>query len=88
MTKQNTANFYSLKTKKIPAGRVALGQWLGLYRVGTRVGILPSMGSGDWPVWIRRLMATVATGLGQFWRFLSFDLGTGHHTKAVFILFF
>ena len=36
--------------------------------MGTRVGILPSMGSGDWPVWIRRLMATVATGLGQFQR--------------------
>ena len=27
------ANFYSLK-KKIPAGRVALGDWLGCYRVG------------------------------------------------------
>ena len=23
------ANFYSLKTKKIPAGRVLLGDWLG-----------------------------------------------------------
>ena len=28
-------NFYSLKTKKIPAGRLALGR----YRVTTRVGI-------------------------------------------------
>ena len=27
------ANFYSLKTKKIPTGRVALGNWLGCYRV-------------------------------------------------------
>ena len=43
------------------------------------MGILPSMGSGDWPVWIRRLMATVAMGLGQFQRFLSHDLGTGLH---------
>ena len=33
------ANFYSLKTKKIPAGRVALGDWLGRYRVFTGVGI-------------------------------------------------
>ena len=79
MTKHKAANFYSLKTKKIPARRVALGEWLGLYSVGTRVGILPSMGSGDWPVWIRRLMATVAMGLGQFQRFLSHDLGTGLH---------
>ena len=31
--------FYSLKTKKIPAGRLALGNWLGLYRVFTGVGI-------------------------------------------------
>ena len=79
MTKHNTANFYGLKTKKIPAGRVALGEWLGCYRVSTRVGILPSMGSGDWPVWIRRLMATVAMGLGQFQRFSPRDLGTGLH---------
>ena len=33
------ASFYSFKTKKIPAGRVALGDWLGHYRVSTRVGI-------------------------------------------------
>ena len=37
-------NFYSLKTKKIPIGMVALGDWLGCYRVGNRVGILPNMG--------------------------------------------
>ena len=30
----------------------------------------------------------VAMGLGQSWRFLSFDLGTGLHTKAVFIYLF
>ena len=28
------ANFYSLKAKKIPVGRVASGDWLGCYRVG------------------------------------------------------
>ena len=33
------ANFYSLKTKKLPAGRVVLGDWLGGYRVFTGVGI-------------------------------------------------
>ena len=32
------ANFYSLKTKKIP-GRLALGDWLRHYRVFTAVGI-------------------------------------------------
>ena len=31
-----TANFYSLKTKKIPAGRLALVDWLGLYSVGSQ----------------------------------------------------
>ena len=35
------ANFYSLKTKKIPTGSVALGDWSGCYRVD----ILPSMES-------------------------------------------
>ena len=32
-------NFYSLKTKKIPAGRLALGDQLGHCRVTTGVGI-------------------------------------------------
>ena len=30
-------SFYSLKTEKIPTGRVALDDWLGHYRVGNRV---------------------------------------------------
>ena len=34
------ANFCSLKTKKIPARRFMLGDWLGFYRVFTVVGIL------------------------------------------------
>ena len=38
------ANFYSLKTQKIPAGRVAVGDWLGCYRVG----ILPNIESVRW----------------------------------------
>ena len=33
------ANFCSLKMKKIPAGRLVLGDWLGVYRVLTEVGI-------------------------------------------------
>ena len=36
-------SFYSLKTKKIPAGRVALGDWSECYRVG----ILPNRGARD-----------------------------------------
>ena len=37
------ANFYILKTKKIPAGRVALADWLGGYSITTREGILPNL---------------------------------------------
>ena len=59
---------------------VALGDWLGYYRMGNRVDILPNMGSGNWSVYIQRLMATIAMGLGQFQRFLSCDLDTGLHT--------
>ena len=33
------ANFYNLKTKKIPDGRLGLGEWLGCYRVTTGMGI-------------------------------------------------
>ena len=79
MIKHSTASFYSLKTKKIPTGTVVLGEWLGHYRVSTRVGVLRSLGSGNQPVQITRLMATVAMELGPFQRFLSCDLGTGPH---------
>ena len=34
------ANFYSLKTKKTPAGGLELGDWLGCHRVTIRVGVL------------------------------------------------
>ena len=47
-THMYAANFYSLQTEKIP--RVALGNWLGCYRVGNRIGILPNTGLGNWPV--------------------------------------
>ena len=33
------AKFYSLKPKKIPAGRLVLGDWLGGYRVFAEVDI-------------------------------------------------
>ena len=33
------ANFYNLKTNKIPAGRLAPEDWLGRYRATTAVGI-------------------------------------------------
>ena len=33
------ANFNSLKPKKMPAGRLVLGDWLGCYRVFAEVGI-------------------------------------------------
>jgi len=33
------ANFNSLGTKKIPAGKLALGDWVGCYTVTTEVGI-------------------------------------------------
>ena len=68
------ASFYNLKTEKVPTGMVALSDWLGCYRIGNRVGILPNMGSGNW-----RVVATVAMGLGQFQRFLSWELGAGFH---------
>ena len=42
--------------------------------------ILPNnQGSGNWPVWIWKLVATVAMGLGQFLRLLSCDLGIRLH---------
>ena len=56
----STANIYSLKTEKIPTGRVALGDWLGCYRAGNKMSILPNMGPGNWLVKISRLVATVA----------------------------
>ena len=33
------ANFYSLKPKKMPAGRMVLDDWLGCYMLFTGVGI-------------------------------------------------
>ena len=52
------ANFYSLKTKEIPAGRVALGDGCFYLTWGQGAGRFRSGG----------IMATVAVGLSQFWR--------------------
>ena len=43
---QQQANVYNFKTKKVPVGRVALGDWLGA------IGwvFLPKMQPGRWPV--------------------------------------
>ena len=38
------ANFHNLKTKKIPAGRLTLVDWLGCFRVSTGVGIFTKYG--------------------------------------------
>ena len=54
------ANFDSLKTKKIPAGRVASGDWLGWVFL-PRMGSASSLGSGG-------LLAVVTMGLSWFWR--------------------
>ena len=56
------ANFCSLKTKEIPTGRVALGEWLGsvfLSNMGSVGGVQFKTGG---------LMATVAMRLSQFQR--------------------
>ena len=58
-----SASFYSLKIKKTPAGRVALGDWLGHYRMRTGMGILPNMRSGSWPVRIGRAFGNHYNGV-------------------------
>ena len=63
---------------------MAIGGWLGCYRVGNRVGVLPNMGSGNWTILIRRLMATVAMrclSCDPGTRLHICDLGTGLHRK-------
>ena len=56
------ANFYSLKKKKIPAGRLTLGDWLGHYGVFTAVGIFALFGVRNLLVMIRGLLAIVTKG--------------------------
>ena len=79
------ANFCSLKAKKIPVGKVALGDWLGCYRVGmfTQYGVRElagfnqgSQGNGSYGAWSVWEM-TLVQGLGT--RLYICDLGTGLH---------
>ena len=58
------AKFYSLKTKKIPAGRLALGDWLG-GAIGCLLewASLPNWESVSLLVMIRGLLAMVTKGL-------------------------
>ena len=57
-------NFYNLKTKKIPAGRLALGDWLG-GAIGCLLewASLPNWESVSLLVMIRGLLAMVTKGL-------------------------
>ena len=41
------ANLYSLKAKKVPAGRLALGDWLGDCWVATGMGTFVNLESGS-----------------------------------------
>ena len=58
------AKFYSLKTKKIPAGRLALGDWLGGV-IGCLLewASLPNWESVSLLMMIRELLAMVTKGL-------------------------
>ena len=68
------ASFYSLETKKIPAGRLVLGDWFGCYRVSTVVGGFAyhgvrkpagdAGGQGLWP-WLPRSSVSFRGDLGS-----------------------
>ena len=58
----------SLKTKKIPGGRLVLGDWLGCYMVLAGVGIFANLESKSLLVTFRGLLTTVTEGLSQFQR--------------------
>ena len=66
-------NFYSLKTKKIPAGRLVLGDWLKRNRVFTEWASLLNWESGSLLVTIRGLWARLQRGSVSF----GGDLGSG-----------
>ena len=71
------ANFYSLKTKEIPAGRMALGDWSRCYKVTTWWLFCLIWGGGA--VWFRlgEPTATVAMGAWLILEFLSCVLDVG-----------
>ena len=58
-------NFYNLKTKKTPAGRVALGDWLGCW--GGHLCLI--WGQEAWLVMMgEEVLTTITEGLSQLWR--------------------
>ena len=59
-------NFYSLRTKKIPAGRLVLGDWLKRNRVFTEWASLLNWESGSLLVTIRGLWARLQRGSVSF----------------------
>ena len=62
------AIFYSLKTKKIPAWRLVLGDWLECYMVLAGVGIFAHWESESLLVIFIGLLTIVTEGLSQFQR--------------------
>ena len=74
------ANFQRFKSKKTPAGRVALDYWLGCYRLGNRVGTFTKYG-------VRELADLDQGGSWQWllWRLVSsrVDLGAGSTSVAL-----
>ena len=68
-----TANFYSLKTKKIPARRLALDDWLGGYRVLLEWPSSPNWESGSLLVIIKDFWQQLQRGSVSF----KGDLGSG-----------
>ena len=83
------ASFYSLETKKIPAGRLVLGDWFGCYRVSTVVGGFAyhgvrkpagdGGGQGFWP-WLPRSSVSFRGDLGS--GLCSCGLGAGLHIRG------
>ena len=61
-------NVCSFKTKKIPAGRLMLGDWMGHHRVFTEVGFFAWGGVRKLVNDDQGLLATVAKGLSQIHR--------------------
>ena len=79
------ANVYSLKMKQIPAGMLALGDWLGHYSVTTGVDIFAYYGVRKPTGGIGGLLAPITKGLSQlqrspwFWALLQWPWCKASH---------
>ena len=60
----HTIYLYSLKAKKIPAGRLELNDWLGHYRVSIGWAFLLNMGLGSCLLRIRGAFGVTPVVLG------------------------